>query len=90
MEDDKQEIRYIQERFYEDGDLISDGNGRKRNFRWRNIDQPSQMGPTEADGSENEAEEEQDLGSQQEVNKRIERLEREAFLEEQRVGFLFC
>eukprot|EP00794_Sanderia_malayensis_P020500 gene20500-22517_t len=86
LEDDKQDIRFIQERFYEDGDLLSDGNGRKRNFRWRNIDKPSQN-VGDWNDSEGEAEEEQaELAPQQEASKRIERLEREAFLEQQRTS----
>ena len=87
LEDDRQDIRRIQERFYEDGDLLSDGVGRRRNFRWRNIDRP--LNDTfESVGSDNEDldENENEPEGHTETEKRIARLEREAFLEEQRVS----
>lgn len=89
LEDDRQDIRRIQERFYEDGDLLSDGVGRRRNFRWRNIDRPLND-TVESVGSDNEDvdENENEPESHKEAEKRIARLEREAFLEEQRVSKL--
>ena len=90
LEDDRQDIRRIQERFYEDGDLLSDGVGRRRNFRWRNIDRPlndiaESVGSDNEDLDENENEPE----SHTETEKRIARLEREAFLEEHRVSIRY-
>lgn len=32
--EDKKEVRLLQEMLFEDGDLHSDGGGRKRVFRW--------------------------------------------------------
>lgn len=87
MADDRQDIRIIQERFYEDGDLMSDGLGRRRNFRWRNIDRPM-TDTVKSDDSDLEDIGDVEAGSERETQKRIERLEREAFLEEQRVSWL--
>ena len=86
MEKDKQDIRLFQERFFEDGDLFSDGVGRRRNFKWRNIDRPMNAG-AESEGSGAEEEDENDDVTETEAQKRIQRLEKEAFLEEQRVSF---
>lgn len=37
MDDDKRRLRIYQERYLADGDLHSDGPGRARRFRWKNI-----------------------------------------------------
>lgn len=37
LDDDKRELRLYQERYLADGDLHSDGPGRMRKFRWKNI-----------------------------------------------------
>lgn len=37
MDDDKRRLRLYQERYLADGDLHSDGPGRARHFRWKNI-----------------------------------------------------
>lgn len=37
MDDDKRRLRLYQERYLADGDLHSDGPGRARRFRWKNI-----------------------------------------------------
>lgn len=37
MDDDKRRLRLYQERYLADGDLHSDGPGRARRFRWRNM-----------------------------------------------------
>lgn len=37
MDDDKRRIRLYQERYLADGDLHSDGPGRARRFRWKNM-----------------------------------------------------
>ncbi|KAJ3609142.1 hypothetical protein NHX12_023666 [Muraenolepis orangiensis] len=37
MDDDKRRLRLYQERFLADGDLHSDGPGRARRFRWKNM-----------------------------------------------------
>lgn len=37
MDEDKRRLRLYQERYLADGDLHSDGPGRARRFRWKNI-----------------------------------------------------
>ena len=37
LDDDKRQLRLYQERYLADGDLHSDGPGRTRKFRWKNI-----------------------------------------------------
>lgn len=37
LDDDKRQLRLYQERYLADGDLHSDGPGRVRRFRWKNI-----------------------------------------------------
>uniref|UniRef100_A0A672HTT7 Claspin n=1 Tax=Salarias fasciatus TaxID=181472 RepID=A0A672HTT7_SALFA len=80
LDDDKRRLRLYQERYLADGDLHSDGPGRARRFRWRNIDDAFDMDRTGADGEEEEEEEEVD---QTEIQRRKERLEREQWLREQ-------
>lgn len=36
LDDDKRDVRLIQEAFLEDGDLHTEGGGRQRLFRWKN------------------------------------------------------
>ena len=85
---DRQDIRIIQERFYEDGDILADGLGRKRNFRWRNIDVPVHD-TQNSDDSDLEDIQDVEIGSQTETQKRMERIERESFFEEQKVSCLY-
>uniref|UniRef100_A0A3Q3F274 Claspin n=1 Tax=Labrus bergylta TaxID=56723 RepID=A0A3Q3F274_9LABR len=81
MDDDKRRLRLYQERYLADGDLHSDGPGRARRFRWKNIDDGFDMEGTGAEG-EGEEEEDEDV-DQSEVQRRKERLEREQWLREQ-------
>ncbi|KAM6974195.1 claspin [Tautogolabrus adspersus] len=81
MDDDKRRLRLYQERYLADGDLHSDGPGRARRFRWKNIDDGFDMEQTGAEG-EGEEEEDEDV-DQSEVQRRKERLEREQWLREQ-------
>ena len=37
LDDDKRKLRLYQERYLADGDLHSDGPGRERRFRWKNM-----------------------------------------------------
>ena len=37
IDEDKRELRMYQERYLADGDLHSEGSGRQRRFRWKNI-----------------------------------------------------
>ncbi|XP_070778119.1 claspin [Enoplosus armatus] len=81
MDDDKRRLRLYQERYLADGDLHSDGPGRARRFRWKNIDDGFNMDRTGAEGEEDE--EEDDDVDPSEVQRRKERLEREQWLREQ-------
>nr|XP_023687858.1 claspin isoform X2 [Paramormyrops kingsleyae] len=79
LDDDKRRLRLYQERYLADGDLHSDGPGRTRRFRWKNIDNGFEMD----DGDEEEDEEEEEELSQAEQQRRKERAERERWLREQ-------
>ncbi|XP_051811870.1 claspin isoform X1 [Acanthochromis polyacanthus] len=79
MDDDKRRLRLYQERYLADGDLHSDGPGRARRFRWKNIDDGFNL---DRMGAEEEGEEDEDV-DQTEVQRRKERLEREQWLREQ-------
>lgn len=37
LDEDKREVRLLKEMLFEDGDLHTDGGGRERKFKWRNI-----------------------------------------------------
>ncbi|XP_017310239.1 claspin isoform X1 [Ictalurus punctatus] len=79
LDDDKRKLRLYQERYLADGDLHSDGPGRERRFRWRNIDDGFEFGLV-AEGEEEEEEEDVD---QHELQRRKERFEREQWMREQ-------
>ncbi|KAM4725813.1 claspin isoform 2-T2 [Anableps anableps] len=79
LDDDKRRLRLYQDRYLADGDLHSDGPGRARRFRWKNID--AGFDGTGADGEE-EGEEDDDVDPA-EVQRRKDRLEREQWLREQ-------
>ncbi|XP_052439173.1 claspin isoform X1 [Carassius gibelio] len=80
LDDDKRRLRLYQERYLADGDLHSDGPGRARRFRWKNIDDNFEFGGMGPDGDEEEEDEEID---QLELRRRKERLEREQWIREQ-------
>ncbi|XP_061737575.1 claspin-like isoform X1 [Nerophis ophidion] len=82
MDDDKRRLRLYQERYLADGDLHSDGPGRARHFRWKNMDDDFYTDRTGAEGEEDEQEEDEDV-DQNEIRRRKERLEREQWLREQ-------
>ncbi|XP_061839144.1 claspin [Nerophis lumbriciformis] len=82
MDDDKRRLRLYQERYLADGDLHSDGPGRARHFRWKNMDDGFYTDRTGAEGEEDEQEEDEDV-DQNEIRRRKERLEREQWLREQ-------
>ncbi|XP_051494185.1 claspin isoform X2 [Apus apus] len=81
LDDDKRQLRLYQERYLLDGDLHSDGPGRMRRFRWKNIDYASQMDLFQRD-SDNDDENEQ--FDETEAKWRKERFEREQWLREQK------
>ena len=83
---DNADLRAVKEMFLPDGDLYTDGQGRTRHFRWRGIDENSQFGLfgnkdfwTDEDGTAVE------LSTDEEIQRRKERYEREAFLREEKV-----
>ncbi|KAM9116745.1 claspin isoform 2-T2 [Pangshura tecta] len=81
LDDDKRQLRLYQERYLADGDLHSDGPGRMRKFKWKNIDDASQMDLFHGD-SDNDDEKEEQL-DETETKWRKERFEREQWLREQ-------
>ncbi|KAM6239791.1 claspin [Porphyrio hochstetteri] len=80
LDDDKRQLRLYQERYLLDGDLHSDGPGRTRRFRWKNIDYASQIDLFQRD-SDNDDDNEQ---FETEAKWRKERFEREQWLREQK------
>ncbi|KAJ7417238.1 Claspin [Willisornis vidua] len=81
LDDDKRQLRLYQERYLLDGDLHSDGPGRTRKFRWKNIDFASQMDLFQRDSDNDEDNEQFD---ETEMKWRKERFEREQWLREQK------
>ncbi|OWF55416.1 Claspin [Mizuhopecten yessoensis] len=79
IDEDKRELMRFQEMYLQDGDLHSEGAGRKRQFRWRDIDDDTQQ---DMFGSESEGEKEDEEG-ENELRWRKERFEREKWLKEQ-------
>lgn len=83
---DTADLRAVKEMFLPDGDLYTDGQGRTRHFRWRGIDENSQLslfGSKEMWGNEDQINTE--LISEEEIQRRKERYERETFLREEMV-----
>ncbi|XP_076724829.1 LOW QUALITY PROTEIN: claspin-like [Callospermophilus lateralis] len=80
LDDDKRKLRLYQERYLADGDLHSDGPGRTRKFRWKNIDDASQMDLFHRDSDDDQIEEQLD---ETEAKWRKERIEREQWLRDQ-------
>ncbi|CAN0020047.1 unnamed protein product [Lampetra fluviatilis] len=85
LDEDKRQLRLYQEVLLPDGDLHSDGPGRRRTFRWKNLDDSSQVDlfprdEGDAEGGEHELEEHE--GEDQEVQRRKERFEREKWIRE--------
>ncbi|XP_068015437.1 claspin isoform X3 [Melanerpes formicivorus] len=80
LDDDKRQLRLYQERYLIDGDLHSDGPGRTRRFRWKNIDDASQIDLFQRDSDNEDENEEFEI----EAKWRKERFEREQWLREQK------
>ena len=84
---DNAELRAVKEMFLPDGDLYSDGQGRTRHFRWRGIDENSQFNLFGDKGLWGDEEgEATELSTEEEIQRRKERYERETFLREELVG----
>lgn len=78
MDQDKREVRLLQELYFEDGDL-GEGNRRKRNFRWRNSDVGfGKDGEHKLSDEENE-----EPLTEIDIKQRMERIERENFIQQQ-------
>ncbi|XP_078349203.1 uncharacterized protein LOC144634183 isoform X2 [Oculina patagonica] len=81
---DNADLRAVKEMFLPDGELYTDGQGRTRHFRWRGIDENSQF---ELFGNKglwgDEEGEAVELSTEEEIQRRKERYEREAFLREE-------
>ena len=76
-EDDREVLRF-KEMYLQDGDLYSDGKGRMRNFRWKDMDGDDAHMDRPGDDSDTDLPEEDN----DEAQWRKDRLEREKFLEE--------
>ncbi|XP_024155641.1 claspin [Oryzias melastigma] len=80
LDDDKRRLRLYQERYLADGDLHSDGPGRARRFRWKNMDEGFDI---ERGGLDEDEDGDEDDVDPAEVQRRKERLEREQWLRQQ-------
>ncbi|GAB1601383.1 hypothetical protein Ahia01_000416600 [Argonauta hians] len=78
IDEDKREVMKLQEMYLPDGDLYSEGAGRKRQFRWKNIDENSQQDMFNNESDKEEAEEEDN----DDLKWRLERHNREKWLAE--------
>lgn len=76
IDQDKKEVRLLQELYFEDGDL-GVGQARKRNFRWKNIDEL-----TLNEHVNNKSDGEGDEIITTNVEARMERMEKEKFLQQ--------
>ena len=76
LDEDKRQLRLLQEMLLEDGDLH--GQGRQRKFRWKNINE------NDENDDQNNVEEENDQEEEQEEQEewRKQRYEREKFIQE--------
>ena len=78
----------VKELLLPDGDLYTDGQGRTRHFKWHGIDESSQFDLFDKglwgddDGLNVE------LATEEEIQRRKERFERETFLREEMVRYL--
>ncbi|XP_044584460.1 claspin-like [Cotesia glomerata] len=82
LDDDQRDVRMLQELLFEDGDLHTDGSGRERRFKWKNIDK---IGDDFLEGPKNEEDDDNPADPNElanEIEWRKMRLEREKFLEE--------
>ncbi|XP_067139244.1 claspin-like [Centruroides vittatus] len=77
LDEDNRELLLLQERYLPDGDLHSDGQGRQRKFRWKNIDDNLAI-----ENSDQSSGEDDGLEESNEIW-RIKRYEREKWFQEQ-------
>ncbi|OCT92086.1 hypothetical protein XELAEV_18015143mg [Xenopus laevis] len=86
MDEDQRQLRFYQERYLADGDLHSDGPGRTRKFRWKHLDDASQVDMFRRDSELEEVDGENEETEETELKWRKERFEREQWLREQPQG----
>ena len=79
IDEDKRELRLYQEMFLADGDLHSEGQGRQRRFKWKDVDDDTQGDLFDGDSED----EKQEDTNEADLKWRLERYEREKFLKEQ-------
>lgn len=82
LDEDRREVRLLQEMLLEDGELHSEGGGRERKFRWRNINNADDRDLPRQD-SDNEGMEDVEI-EDEELWRRM-RYEREMFLQQQKM-----
>ncbi|KAK0164110.1 hypothetical protein PV328_002772 [Microctonus aethiopoides] len=86
LDDDQRDVRMLKEMLFDDGDLHTDGAGRERRFKWRNIDKLGEenlLGPTNHDDDNDDDDNQIDpVDLANEIEWRKHRLEREKFMEE--------
>ncbi|XP_034238873.1 claspin-like [Thrips palmi] len=80
LDEDRRDVRILQEMLLEDGELHSDNGGRERQFRWKNVDSTG-MGD---DGHRSDDEHADNDDEEDDAAWRKQRHEREMFLREQR------
>ncbi|KAG8451421.1 hypothetical protein GDO86_003579 [Hymenochirus boettgeri] len=83
MDEDQRQLRLYQERYLADGDLHSDGPGRTRKFRWKHLDDASQLDMFRRDSEMDENDGDNEEVEETELKWRKERFEREQWLREQ-------
>jgi len=81
LDQDQRDVRLFQELFLEDGDLHSDGGGRQRQFRWKNVDSE---GTEDNRPKTQEEEAEEGTEEQDDLTWRKMRSEREKWLQQQK------
>ncbi|XP_074650708.1 claspin-like isoform X2 [Tubulanus polymorphus] len=79
IDEDKRQLRLMQEMYLPDGDLHSDGAGRQRRFAWKHLDDDLSQDMFDDDGNA----ELRDDDNENEIKWRKERFEREKWLAEQ-------
>ncbi|KAJ4448178.1 hypothetical protein ANN_10191 [Periplaneta americana] len=82
LDEDRREVRMLQELLLEDGELHSEGGGRERKFRWKNINNVDDNDLQRRD-SDNEGNE--DVENEDEETWRRLRHEREMFLQQHKM-----
>ncbi|XP_012272357.1 claspin [Orussus abietinus] len=80
LDEDQRDVRLLKELLFEDGELFSEGGGRERKFKWKNIDKIL----SEENNVQQTNDDDGDLDEESEFEWRKLRYEREKFLEERK------